>query len=286
MGDEFGTVNMKRGERTREIEVIRQQYQRHRETLTGMLADAPTEYLATEYQRLIVELDASLAKLNELEARPGGLAAAGAAAGRATSGIDTQPMRSDPGKRRLVATPPAHYDTTVVGEPSRGNKALLFAILIAGLAVLAILGWLMWRSPEDEVPASQPVVTQPTSTVEPDETTTISPAPPMTADARTGLALQPQTHDFGVIRKGTRAVRQYELTNATNEPVTITVARSDCRCLYYSHAPVVPPKGKETITVTIDGARARPGPLRESVKVSAKNEPSLATTLNVNATVR
>ena len=63
-------------------------------------------------------------------------------------------------------------------------------------------------------------------------------------------------------------------------------ARSACRCLYYEYVELVPPKGKETITVTVDGARAPAGALRETVKVTAKNDPAVATSFDVIATVR
>ncbi|HKO55225.1 MAG TPA: hypothetical protein VJ276_05060, partial [Thermoanaerobaculia bacterium] len=67
MSDEFGTVNVRRGDRAREIEVIRQHYRAHRDALAKMMSDAPTEHLAAEYQRLLHDIDASLAKLDELE---------------------------------------------------------------------------------------------------------------------------------------------------------------------------------------------------------------------------
>ena len=67
MSEDFGTINVKRGERAREIEVLRQHYRQHREALARMIADAPTEHLAAEYQRLVIEIDRALGKLNELE---------------------------------------------------------------------------------------------------------------------------------------------------------------------------------------------------------------------------
>jgi hypothetical protein len=281
MSDEFGTINVRRGERAREIEIIRQQYRRHRSALTDMIADAPTEHLAAEYQRLIGELDSSLMKLNELET-PGSTAAAAAAAASASA---EPPTLRDPGKRPLVTAPRNEYDTPVE-EPGRGNKSLLFAILAAGLVVLGLLGWLMWRSASDERPDT-PIVaeTETTAIATPDDTGTITPVTPQAAVVE-AFSLKPGTQDFGVIRKGTRAVRQFELTNTTDQPITVAIARSACRCLYYSHAPVIPPKAKETITVTIDGARAKAGQLQESVKVSSKADASIATTMNVTATVR
>ena len=92
--------------------------------------------------------------------------------------------------------------------------------------------------------------------------------------------------DYGILRKGTRATRQYELINNTDEPISPQVARSVCRCLYYEHAPVIPPRAKESLTVTIDGAKAKAGPLLESVKVTSKTDPAVVVTFDVTATVR
>jgi len=62
MSDDFGTVSVKRRDRAREIEVLRQRYGTHRDALTRMIPDAPTEPLAAEYQRLVASIDASLRK--------------------------------------------------------------------------------------------------------------------------------------------------------------------------------------------------------------------------------
>jgi hypothetical protein len=275
-------VNVRRGDRAREIEVIRTQYKRHRDALTSMIADAPTDHLATEYQRLIVELDMSLAKLNELETPT----LSGALPPRTNA--DTQPMsiKSEPGRRPLVTTPVADYEA-LPEEPAKGNRSLLMAIILAGLVVLGVLGWLMWRS-ADERPSTPIVDEQQTETAVsavPDDTT-IAPVRPVETAPAGGLKIEPSAQDFGIIRRGTRAVRQFELSNTTEQPITITLVRSTCRCLYYSHAPVVPPRGKETITVTIDAARVKAGSIRETIKVSAKSDPKIATALTVSATIR
>src|SRR3954452_5815403 len=85
MSDDFGTVNVKRGDRAREIEVLRQHYRTHRHALARMVPDAaaeqvaaeharmvpdaPAEQLAEEYQQLIASIDDSLRNLDELEAK-------------------------------------------------------------------------------------------------------------------------------------------------------------------------------------------------------------------------
>ena len=50
MSDDFGTVNVRRGERSREIEVLREHYRTHRDALGRMAAEAPTQHLTAEYQ--------------------------------------------------------------------------------------------------------------------------------------------------------------------------------------------------------------------------------------------
>src|SRR5436190_18530250 len=88
--DDFGTVNVRRGERTREIEVMREHYRRHREALAAMMAEAPTEHLANEYRRLLADIDGSLTKLDELEG---------------VTSVETPRAKSEPGMRPLVTTP-------------------------------------------------------------------------------------------------------------------------------------------------------------------------------------
>ena len=92
--------------------------------------------------------------------------------------------------------------------------------------------------------------------------------------------------DYGVIRKGTRAVRQFEVFNNGATPITIQVARSSCRCLFYDYHDKVAPQKKETITVTVDGAKAKTGPLREMLPVTVKGNPSLHGELTVQATIQ
>ena len=41
----------------------------------------------------------------------------------------------------------------------------------------------------------------------------------------------------------------------------------------------------DNITVTVDGGKAKAGNLVESVRVSSKSDPSIATTLGINATI-
>jgi len=270
MSDEFGTVNVRKGERGREIEAIRQQYRHHRDALVRMVADAPTEHLSAEYQRLIRDIDASILKLDEIEGRPATTTASSA------------------GSRPLVTTPAAEEETLVTdsippsaGEPSQQSSRVLM-IVVAGVVVLAAIVWLLWRASGDGKVVEQPVtVTTPVvETVAPVPATT--PAPVATTAV---LKITPAAANYGAIRKGTRAVRQFSIENTSAAAVPVKLARSTCKCLFYDYTERVPAHGKETITVTIDGARAKAGTLHETVQVTSKNDPAVVAQFDVNATI-
>lgn len=265
--DDFGTVNQKHAERAREIEIMRQRYRRHREALTDMAADAPTEYLAGEYRRLIHEVEMSLNKLDELE-------------GKVTLTPPAAPLPSrtptEPGRRPL-APPPAAIP--IDDEPS-SPRSRLALIVVAALLVLGALGWLIWRASSDERPIT-PIVEEPA-----DSTGTVAPAAPADTPETSSLAVEPPTHDYGVVRKGTRAARQFEIVNATDAPVSVKVERSTCRCLYYDYADTIPAKGRETLTVTVDGAKAEAGQLQEAIAITSSADSAVTTTFNVTATIR
>ena len=257
MSEDFGTINVKRGERAREIEVLRQHYRQHREALARMIADAPTEHLAAEYQRLVIEIDRALGKLNELE-------------GMAAAPPPTPPAPHTPELRLEPELP--------MGEPESRSRVPL--ILAAALIALALIGWLIWRASSGRAEGTI-VDTDTSATISTGADTVVEPPP-----APSILAATPPSHDYGVIRKGTRAVRQFEVTNNSDEPLSVDVARSACRCLYYEHAPVIPPKAKETLTVTVDAAKAQAGELREMVRITKKTDPAVSATIEVNATIR
>lgn len=279
MSDDFGTINVRRGERSREIEVLRQHYRQHREALARMIADAPTELLATEYQRLIAEIDRSLGKLSELD-------------GGDALPLEVPPppsrLKTEPGMRPLVTAaidggePPARDELPLGEEEPRSRVPI---ILTAAVIALALIGWLIWRASSDR--GAAPVISE-TGTSAPVSTAadTSVEEPPAPAPATGILAVTPPSHDYGTIRKGTRATRQFEVANSGNDPISILVARSACRCLYYEYAPVVPPKAKETITVTIDGAKAKAGDLHETLKIAAKKDPTVATSVEVRAKIQ
>lgn len=297
MSDEFETVHSSRAERSREIEVLRANYRRHREALKRMAAEAPTDALAQDYQRLVMSIDTSLAKLDELDGAAAPLRLKTDAGSTPLMQTNVQPLAEpvyDADATQVDYEPPPE-GTTV----SNGRLAL---IVVAGIVVLALIGWLIWRASSDRA-AADVTDTSGTATASVTDTAdtvtetsaepgTIAPAGGDTAgEAPTvppqqSLSVSPEAHDYGAIRKGTRATRQFEVLNSSEEPMAIVVARSACRCLFYEYGQVVPPNGRETITVTVDGARAKAGELAETVKVSSKNDPAIVTSFDVTATIR
>jgi hypothetical protein len=288
MSDDFGTVNVRRGDRAREIEVLRQHYRTHRESLARLVGDAPTEYLANEYQRLIVAIDDSMRKLDELEGR-------GAAAAAAPAAAAVPPRPTSPGMRPLTMTSPAPPPVQPAAQPQFSEPAAPNAtlrtliIIIGGIVVLGAIGYLIWRASSDRRRANQPgqVVEQPvtpaTADTAPPPAVTESPA---AAPATSPLKVTPAMADYGVIRKGTRAVRQFEATNSGSNPIDFQVARSACRCLFYDYRGHLPPKGKETVTVTVDGAKAKAGQLSETLAVTSKKDPSVNATIGIKAVIQ
>jgi len=277
MGDEFGTVNVRASARSREIEMIRQHYRAHRDALSRMAAEAPTEHLAGEYNRLIADIDSSLHKLDELE-------------GRGTPTLTPPPAATAPApsaaSRPLVMT----ADEPAAGGSSSAPRILL--MIVIGLAVLGAIGWLIWRASSERKPSAQPaVVEQPVQTsTAPVETGTVTPATtpaPAPAAASASIRVTPALQDYGIIRKGTRAVRQFEVTNGGTIPISVEVARSACRCLYYEYdGKKLAPNAHETITVTVDAARAKTPTIDEQLAVTAKEDPSATATIGVRATIK
>src|SRR5438094_4123219 len=273
MPEEFGTVNLKQGTQQREIEMLRRHYRAHRESLSKMIGDAPSEHLAGEYQKLVAEIDMAVRKLDELEGKTT----------PAPSLADTNPsIKVGPGNRPLVRTadssmppPPAAMAYEPPSPRTAQNRVVI--IVLAGLIVLGVIGWLIWRASSDRKTAA-PVVEQ-----QPVGATAAAPPPAVTPAPRPveSLKVAPVRADYGTIRKGTRAVRQFQVTNTGDTAMDIEVTRSACRCLFYDYNGKLPAKGQETITVTIDGARAKAGTLQEQLDVHRKKDPSTSATFTV-----
>ncbi|HEX8410155.1 MAG TPA: DUF1573 domain-containing protein [Thermoanaerobaculia bacterium] len=255
MSDDFGTISARRA---REIDVLR----KHRESLVKMLED----------------VDAQLRELGDV----------------------TAPVIPPPARRTVEPPAPGHdidsrpivntatYDDepeSVAAQPGSGARVLL--IIGVAILALALIGYLIWRASSDRPAAATGTVIEESTAVETNATApdTVAEAQPVPVPD-SELVMTPRTQDYGLVRKGTRVTRQYVFTNNSEEPVTISLARSACRCLYYEYEKLVPPKAKESITVTIDGAKAKAGTLRESVKVTTQADPTVSTSFDVIATVR
>ena len=282
MSDDFGTVNVRRGDRAREIEALRQRYRSHRETLEKMAADAPNESLASEYRRLIGTIDVSAQKLDELEHRPSTLGAPEAATPASwRSSPGTQPLVNAASPEEMAYSP---ADGTVIAS---GSSSRVLMIVIAGLIVLGLIGWMIWRASSDR--KTQPAIVERSTTTAPiadAEPSRREAAPVVESEAPVALKVKPATADYGTIRKGTRAVRQFDVTNVSGSPLTLEVVRSSCRCLYYDYHAKIAAKGHETITVTVDGARAKAGTLEEQVTVKTKEDPAAVARLGIHAIIK
>lgn len=265
--DDFSTVNVRGGDRAREIERIRQHYREHRTTLDRLASEAPTQHLAEEYQRIIREIEVALLKLDELEGRAG------------PTEPGTKPLVTPPSMAAAPASGPQYAEE----ENPLSRVALIVA---AGVIVLALIGWLIWRASSGRADrAAAPIEDGTATAAAPADTApaTIEPVP--SRPAADVLTIRPALADYGTVRKGTRATRQFEVTNTTAGAIPITVSRSRCRCLYYEYAGTVAARGKESITVTIDGARAKEGPLRETIEVRSKKGADVLATFEVAASI-
>jgi hypothetical protein len=259
MSDDFGTVSARRA---KEIEVLR----KHRESLVNMLAD----------------VDAQLRDLGEITA-PAIPPPVVPPPHPARRGQDDESL----GSRPIVNTATYEEEPEVVVQPGGGMRVM--AIAGVALLALALIGWLIWRASSDR-PAAGTVIEETTApateTTAAADTVNDAPEPDTIAPASRLMQVTPRSHDYGLVRKGTRVTRQFQFRNNSEEPVTIAVARSRCRCLYYEYEALVPPKATETITVTVDGARAKAGQLRETLEIAPKSGGPAATSFDVIATIR
>lgn len=320
MSDEFGTVNYKRGDRAREIERLREHYLHHRQALVGLMGDAPTEQLEHGYQRMIGDIDAALAKVAELEGR-----VPAADGGAALAPAALPPVASIPSPRSSTSVPPPpvlpphparngddfarektqpdltldtydpdatqhDYPPPAAGDAEGGSSSRMIMMIGAALVVLGIIGWLIWRAGAERR-ASDRILEAPVTTTASETTETADAAPAVStsepaANASGGLTVSPKSADYGTLRKGTRAVRQFTIRNRGTAPVSVAIARSQCRCLYYEYREKIEPGATETVTVTIDGARAKAGTLQETLKLTSKEDPALAAEFEVKALVQ
>src|SRR5690348_7466957 len=125
MGDEFGTVNVRASARSREIEMIRQHYRAHRDTLGRLAAEAPSEHLANEYSRLMADIDSSLRKLDELEGRGPSAATPPPAAPPLAASAASRPLVMTPGEPAPAA---GRYEPPPGAASSSSSRIVLMIV--------------------------------------------------------------------------------------------------------------------------------------------------------------
>jgi hypothetical protein len=277
--DEFGTQNVSSQQMARELESLRQRYLAHRDTLSRLEADAPSEQLAVRYAELRHELEMALQKVDELGSGRGTLpgtraAVSGAAAAPRTVTATPAPTRGADWQNRSVLSD-VTAETQPVPPEAVGSDATRRILLIGAVAllVLTLLGALAWRYSKNRAASKAVIVEQTSSDVTTTQpSTVVETTATESAAAESDLTVTPEAHDFGVIKKGTRAVRQFRIENHTSRPMTVTIKRSACRCLWFDYDSKVPAKSSTILAVTVDGAKAKAGALKESIELSAGSE--------------
>jgi hypothetical protein len=277
MEDDFETRNMNRAQVARELESARDKYRSQLQSVQQLREEAPTEPLADRYRELEDELVDSIRKLDDLlgETRqPHPETPAQAFAPPAAPPLPVSPPPPPPVQYQEAATPAGGASDDFRGQHVESDRGRLLAILAGGALALILLGVLVWYF-AFRTPAGPATIQE-------------QPDPALTSTAAESAALltiTPAMHDFGVVRKGTRAVRQFRLSNESDEPMEVSVERSACRCLWYDFESTIPPNEATILAVTFDGARAPGGVTREEVTISAGPDPARQVTATIVATV-
>jgi hypothetical protein len=257
----------------REIDRLKRVYAQHAETLSTLATSAPTKALARRYGDLIGEINRSILALDD----PGAMIPRGTAERpidpepRATPPVVQPPRPATPSVSEVkLRTEPG--TSMISAEPESGVFGRIVLILAMALILIGALAFLVWKfSGESQAPAPPPAVVE---VPEP----ALVPEPPLRAT--------PEAQDFGVVLKGTRVARTFEVANNTDRDVTIEIERSKCRCLWFDYPRVIPARGRIVVSVAVDGGRAETGLVSEAIVIATKHEPRVATEVQVTAQVR
>lgn len=295
-GEEWSDREIDRGAALdREVDRLRGVYRDHAETLSRLAASSPSKQLARRYQELIAEINKAIVGLDEVD--PDVIARRSAERPIVTSDPvipePTPPPPREPAPDQRRQAPPerpilSSY-TVAAPEPEADDGTVLRVALIIGLAIviLGVLALFVWKFSGDRPPAGKPEP-ETTATASPGATPAddepVTPAPEPKPESLLGVA--PQQQDFGVIAKGTSAVRTFELSNRGKSALTLDISRSKCRCLWYDPPRELPAGGRGTLTVRVDGSRAPAGPLAESIEITAKGEPRAVVVVEITADVK
>lgn len=273
MSDDWnsGTSGRRRG---RELSALRERYAQHRQTISRLAADAPTEHMASVYERAIAEIDTAVRKLDELEQ---GVAPPIPVSRTVDEPHPVHPALIGADDRIETREWKTSHEDVYQGPPSAGGGVKKAAIALIAIAAIAIIGWFAWTATrgEDESPRI----------VEETSTATATEQQPTPEVVESPLSASPATYDFGSVAKGTRKAGRFQLVNNTDESIPIAVSRSQCRCLWFQHPQILPPNSTATLTITVDGGRAKTGPLSEVVTVSSKESPTTSVDIEITAAV-
>ena len=269
MPEDWNTKNVKGATQSGEIATLRAKYIKHRDALSRMATDAPTHQIGQAYLRLRSEIESALGKLNEIETQ-----------GHISGVFSDLPPGADDSFSTMAHRPEVNSEQVVEPAVRSGPRlALLGIIALAGVLLFAYFIY-RYATTEDRariVEGRSNASGQVANTTAPPTTPAPSPTPTLAIDA--------SSFDFGDVARGTRKAKSFELTNHTNSAVQVKVARSECRCLWFTHPPTIAPRSKGTLTVTIDGSRAKPGEVSEAVRVSAQHDPKVTAAILITGKV-
>lgn len=262
----------------RELASLRARYIRHRDTLSKLTADAPTAHMEQLYDRVTAEIDSAIQKLDELDKGEGGAAALPlASSDEPGKPLHPAMIGAEGGiENREWQTGGADvYSPAVQPDQSGLRKGILALIAVAVIALLGFFAWSISR-PDDDAP----------TVVEESDTAGEAAPEPTPATVEAPLAISPQSFDYGSVARGTRKSGRFQIANNTDSPIQLAVSRSLCRCLWFQHPQILPPNSTATLTITVDGGRAKTASVNEIVTVSSKEDSSITADVEVNAAIQ
>jgi len=98
------------------------------------------------------------------------------------------------------------------------------------------------------------------------------------------IKFEEESHDYGTIKEGTLAVKEFKFKNTGKEPLIITIVGSSCGCLAaeWPKDPIRP--GSSGIIKATYNSQGRPGGFQKSITVQSNAKTSMKT-LTVKGTV-
>jgi len=280
MEKDWSTINVQRDQAFGgESDEMRQRLLHHHEAITALAQSAPTEELTRRYSEVRAEIEQAIQRLDDL--RKSGAASSAAYASPAANGTAARPgswTNTQP------YTPPAPQSAGAAITPEKNRTIILVLLGVVALSVFALLGWRYLRGHD-----SGKVVAQPASRAADSTDSRIveapAPNPAAVAAAAEGLVITPASQAFGKVKKGTRIVKKFQIANNSSETLNIAAGRSQCHCLWFQFNSRIAAGAKVPMTITLDGARAKKGPVNETITLKSKEHPEETSTVGVTANV-